>query len=84
MERWVRLLILMLGTWVLWQAVEWQGQLSWRHRRTFADQPSAGLSAEQWCGGVRQHLVGHGTYRCLPEGTLPGNLKHPRLREPRP
>jgi hypothetical protein len=79
-----RLIVVLLGGWVLWQGVSSSGQVSWRHRRTFAEPPPAGFTAERWCEAVRESLAGHGTFLCLPEGAVPGDTTRPRLREPRP
>jgi hypothetical protein len=79
-----RLVVVLLGAWGLWQGVSSSGQVSWSHRRTFVEPPPAGLTAEPWCEAVRQRLAGYGTFLCLPEGTVPGDTKRPRVWEHRP
>jgi hypothetical protein len=79
----MRLPIVILSAWVLWQGIESQGQLLWQHRRTFIEPGEVGITAEQWCEGMRQQLTGYGTFRCLPEGTTPGEVRQ-RQQRPRP
>jgi hypothetical protein len=81
MKRLVRLIVVLLGTFVLWQEVRLWGQVTYRSRQVFSDLPSAGLTAEQWCEQVREQLTGHGTFLCLREGVDPATAPRHHQRE---